>query len=122
MNKQELINYVLGANMTAELYIAALFFVIIGLVIKWYIQVKKGVKTNENTPDYFSWKYFLKQNLFAKLFSLFANICIAFVSLRFCQEIFNIPLSMFVALCMGLFFDFIIDKIKGLQNKLDVPK
>ncbi|HEY5587561.1 MAG TPA: hypothetical protein VIK86_01245 [Candidatus Paceibacterota bacterium] len=120
-NKEIFLNYLFGDN-TAITYLAALFFLFLGLVIKWYIQIDKGVKTNINTPEAFSWAYYIQHNLFKQLFSIFANIVIAFVALRFSTEIFNIPLSMALACGMGIAFDFVVDKVSSWKSKLEIPK
>ena len=99
-------------------YLAAYVFVFLGLVIKWYVQIRKGVKTNPETPERFSWKYFIAHNLFTKLFGFFASVVITFVALRFSVEIFNLPMSMFFAFLLGIGFDFVVDKVSQLQNKL----
>lgn len=115
--KQIFLNYLFG-EITPITYVAAFIFLFFGLVIKWYIQINKAVKTNENTPSEFSLSYWFAHNFFKSMFSLFANVIIAFVALRFSSEIFNIPLSMFLALTLGICFDFVIDKISQLQSKL----
>lgn len=115
--KQEFLNYLFG-NATAVTYAAAFVFVIFGLIIKWYIEVKKGVKTNPETPERWDWRYFVSNNLFKKSFSILANIIIAFVALRFSTEIFNIPLSMAFALVIGIGFDEVINRISKWQGGL----
>lgn len=115
--KQELINLILG-EATIVTYIGAFLFVLMGLVIKWYFQIKSAVKTKENTPKRFSWNYFISDNLFTKLFSILANFIICFVALRFSTEIFNVPVSMIFALTIGLGFDVVVDKMRSWQGKL----
>jgi hypothetical protein len=115
--KQELINLILG-EATIVTYIGAFIFVLFGLVIKWYFKIKSAVKTNENSPPVFSWGYFISQNLFTKLFSIFANMIICFVVLRFSTELFNVPISMLFALSVGLLFDYFVDFLRKWQGRL----
>lgn len=115
--KTELLKLITG-DVAIITYLGAYIFVFMGLVIKWYIQIRKGVKTNPNSPDKFNLNYFIANNLFTKLFGIFASIIITFVALRFSVEIFNIPLSMFFAFLLGISFDFVIDKVSAVQNKL----
>lgn len=118
-NKQIFISYLLG-NATWITYIAASVFVLFGLIIKWYIQISRAVKKNPDTPDSFNWNYFVHHNLFKKLFSVVANIIIAFVALRFSTEIFNIPLSMGFALVIGIMFDIVVDRVSKWQGGLKI--
>jgi uncharacterized membrane protein len=119
--KQEFLDYIFG-GLSPVTYVAAFVFVFFGLIIKWYIQTNKAVKTNENTPSAFSWNYWLKNNLFKTLFSVFANIVIAFIALRFSTEIFNVPISMAFATVIGICFDIVIDKVSTWQGNLKVGK
>ncbi|HNX08437.1 MAG TPA: hypothetical protein PKL96_12705 [Bacteroidales bacterium] len=115
--KQEFLNLMFG-NATWITYVAGFVFVFFGLVIKWYIEISRAIKGNDNTPDRWDWRYFLQNNLFKKLFSIFANIIIAFVALRFSTEIFNIPLSMAFSLAIGIGFDEVVNRISKWQKKL----
>lgn len=115
--KQELISLILG-EATIATYIGAFIFVLFGLVIKWYLKIKSAVKTNENSPPVFSWGYFISQNLFTKLFSIFANMIICFVVLRFSTELFNVPVSMLFALSVGMLFDYFVDFLRKWQGNL----
>jgi uncharacterized membrane protein len=115
--KQELISLILG-EATIVTYIGAFIFVLFGLVIKWYFKIKSAVKTNENSPPVFSWGYFISQNLFTKLFSIFANMIICFVVLRFSTELINVPVSMLFALSVGMLFDYFVDFLRKWQGNL----
>ena len=118
--KQEFLNLFLG-NATWITYIAAFVFVFFGLVIKWHFKIKKAVKTNTESPPVFSWGYFISQNLFTKLFSIFANMIICFVVLRFSTELFTVPVSMLFAFSLGMLFDYFVDFLRKWQLKI-APK
>ena len=94
-------------------YISCYIFVFFGLIIKWYIQTKKSIKTNPRTPEKFSFKYWFWDNLLPKLQSLLVSGIIIFVCLRFSVEWFKMVPSMFFALGIGLGFDYLIDFVKS---------
>jgi len=100
------------------LFAVALLFVLFGLMVKWYIEVKTAIKKNTETPEKWDWRYFIIHNLFKKSFSILANIIIAIAALRFCTELFNIPVSMGAAFAMGIGFDEVIKYVSRWQGKL----
>ena len=116
-NQQVFLNYLLGET-TWVTYIAAFLFVFLGLIVKWYFKISRSVKNNTDTPGKFSWSYFVKHNLFTKLFAVVANIVIAFLALRFSVEMFNVPLSMAFATVIGIGFDYLVDKISKWQGNI----
>lgn len=103
-------------------YLSAFAFIFMGLIIKWAFQINSGVKKNSDTPNTFSWAYWFQNNFFKAVLSFVTTPIVAFVALRFSTEIFNISLSMFFAFCVGIGFDFVLDYVKKLQNKLEIPK
>ena len=120
-NRQIFLNYLLGeASWIA--YTVAMLFVFFGLIVKWYIQVRRGVYKNPASPNRFSLNYFVGNNLWRKLFGLFANVVIAFLALRFSQEIFNVPFSMGFAASIGIGFDVVIDAVSRWKSNLDIPE
>ncbi len=100
------------------IFAVALLFVLFGLIIKWYIEINRSIKKSPDTPNKWDWKYFIQNNLFKKSFSILANFIIALAALRFCTEIFNIPLSMGVAFAFGIGFDEVVRRVSQWQGGL----
>lgn len=113
--KQELINLILGDDITFVMIIALYFFVTLGVILREYLRYKKRGKPNIITPEKFSISYWIKDNLFSKLFSFVANGIVVFVTLRFSNEILHVGVSMFLAFTVGLFLDYFISKLENLK-------
>lgn len=121
MKNQEFLNYIFG-GITPITYLASFIFLFMGLIILWSVRMKKAIVNNPNTPYEFNLAYWVKHNLFTKLFSIFANTIIGFIALRFSAEIFNVKLSMFFAFCIGLAFDKVIEMISNWQSNLKIKE
>jgi hypothetical protein len=109
----ELKTNIFGDILTPIGYVSCFIFVFFGLIIKWYVQTRKGIKTNPRTPVKFNFKYWFWDNLLPKLQSLLVSGIIIFVCLRFSVEWFKMLPSMLFALGIGLGFDFLIDFVKS---------
>lgn len=115
---KEFTRNILGGTLTWVSYFSAMVFTIIGSFIRWYWKTYDAVKNNPNTPNKFSFSYWLKDNALPKLAGLVTNLMVVFVCLRFSVELFNIPFSMLLALGVGLLFDWFFDFLKNLQPNL----
>ena len=98
-------------------YIAAFIFAALGLFIRWSILTRRAIKWNPDTPDKFSWTYWLHNNLWPKAVSVLTTIVIVFLCLRFAGEWFGVVPTMAFAVVLGLAFDWFVDFIKGMTKK-----
>lgn len=112
---QQLMSNLLGENLDLVGYISCFIFSCIGLFLRWYWTSRKGIKNNPDSPNTFSWGYWLNNNILPKLVSVMATFLIIFLSLRFSFEIIGLLPSMFLSLLIGLCFDVISDKLKNLK-------
>ncbi|MFH6966490.1 hypothetical protein [Flavobacterium sp. FlaQc-28] len=94
MNK--FLNLVLGTT-DVPTYLAGLIFALIGLAFYFYGKVKKRNALSEATPEKFSIKFLLQDNLVDIVFSLLA----IFLALRFSVEYAGVEVTMFYALGIG---------------------
>ena len=109
--KENLFRKIVSLTFLLTLYI----FAVIGMIIRWYFDTRKGIKKNEGTPNKFNLQYWIHDNLQVKIISLFANFLVLFIIFRFTGEIYNFELSMFTAFIIGFCFDFFIDKLRNLS-------
>ena len=102
-------------GLSYNLIIAAYIMAGLGLLFRWGITVTKGIaRTDNKTPNKFSWKHF---NLRAKIASIVVTLIALFVLFRFTGQIYNMELSMFIAFVGGLGIDVVISKISILKLK-----
>lgn len=98
-------------------YGAAFFFAALGLFLCWAWFTKKGIKNNPETPDKFSWSFWIENNLSPKLIIVATTLIVVFISLRFAPEIFNTAPTMFFAFLIGIGIDRVITVVKKLAEK-----
>jgi hypothetical protein len=98
-------------------YVAAFVFSFVGLFIRWSLRTRRAIKWNPDSPDKFSWSYWLQNNLWPKLVSVLTTVVIVFVCLRFAGEWFGVVPTMAFALIVGLAFDWFTDYVKKLTKK-----
>lgn len=117
----KVVTNILGTSLDTAGYISAFFFAGLGLFIRSYYRTMRSIKTNPNTPNKFSLKYYLKDNLLSKCNTVLFTIVIIFLGLRF-PEMFGIKINLTVEMFMllgfslGLFFDWFSDKLKKMQT------
>lgn len=109
MNK--FLNLVLGTN-DIPTYLAALFFALIGIIVILLLKSNKRDKTSLNTPDEFSFKFLIIDNLKEVLLGFLLII----LALRFSVEYAGVELTMWYALGVGLS----IQKLAGYVSKLEL--
>jgi hypothetical protein len=106
------------AGLSPSLLQAAYFFAGLGLLFRWAVRIRKGVKSTSNeSPAKFSIGYWFANNAKHKLVSIILTVISLFVTFRFTGEIYNMALSMFVAFTAGVSIDWIIEKIAKLTVK-----
>lgn len=102
---------VLG-TVSFQWYLAAFFFSFLALFVRWAVKTNNGIKFNLESPDTFSWKYWIENNLITKLKSIGLTVAVVFLCLRFASDWFGIVPSMAFAAGIGLAFDWVLDYIK----------
>jgi hypothetical protein len=113
---KELFIQLLGVPFTSQnmaIVIAGAIFANIGLAVNYFFKVKKAIKTNDNSPDNFSIKYFIKNNWQ----DISLTILLVFVGLRFTQELLGLQITMWVAFIIGFGIDKLVDIINSKLPK-----
>lgn len=96
-------------------YYAAFVFAFIGMLIRWFITTRKGVKTSSDTPNKFNLWFWLRDNAKDKLLTIAGTIAVIFVFMRFPYDLAGWEFSMFFAFIVGLFLDYFIDLLEKLK-------
>jgi glycerol uptake facilitator-like aquaporin len=107
---EKFLNLVLGTN-DVPTYLAALFFAMFGVLVILLLKSKKRDKTNRNTPDDFSFKFLIVDNLK----EIVLGFLLILIALRFSVEYAGASLTMWYALGVGLS----IQKLSGYISKLE---
>lgn len=112
-----------------QLYIAASIFSLIGIGINTGRSIMKGIKTNEMSPNSFSWQYFWRDSSIKIVSSVVVNLLmIRFITLvtpdSFETMITN---DWILAVCLvngvlGYGIDWLMSKIKSKTTWLDAPQ
>lgn len=97
---QEILNSILG-NRTLAQYVVAFFFILLGVLISIRLGAYKRDKESPNTPFKFSYTFLTRDNIVRAI----GSIAIAFVFIRFGQEILHIEVNELGAFTIGLTFD-----------------
>lgn len=114
---QEILNSLLG-NKTVTQYISSFLFILIGVLISIRLGAFKRDKESPNTPFKFSNKFLAQDNIIRAI----GSICIAFVFVRFGEEITGKKITEFQALLLGITFDQLIVEIQNWQKKARINK
>jgi len=117
MKKEQLYSIVTGET-TADIFLGFVFFALIGISLSLLWQTSKRDALSPNTPTEFNFWFMLTDN--AK--RLTATILTVYIALRFTPEIFNVTLTNFWALTIGLGVDKIAEYIKNKTSLLDVKQ
>ena len=110
------VQYVQGDLSTIE-YEVAFFFAFLGMFLRWVWHTNKAIQSNDTTPWKFDLAYWLRDNLLSKSLSIITTLIVIFISLRFSRDLMGVYFSCFYAFTVGLFLDFIVNKLKQLQPK-----
>lgn len=108
----EVIAELLGSY-KASFYITYFIFVLFGVLISLRIHASSRDKTSENTPNAFSWKFLIQDNLIRGISSL----TVVFVMIRLGQDMFDVVPTYVSAIAMGLGFDQVIGLFEKIQFK-----
>lgn len=115
---QEFKQYILG-ELSVPYYLAAFFFSSIAILLSLYMHSRHRDVSSTRTPVAFSWKFLIWDNLLR----IAATISLMFLFFRFSPDIFGKPLSFPIAVGIGFFLSFGLDKaIQWLQTKFDILK
>ncbi|MEP7375522.1 MAG: hypothetical protein ABI675_19410 [Chitinophagaceae bacterium] len=115
MKKEQFYNIVTGQT-PAYLFVGFIFFAVIGIALSLLWQTNKRDVSSPHTPEKFSFWFMMRDN--AKRLS--ATILTVYIALRFTPEIFNVQLTNFWSLCIGLGLDKIAEIVKSKTSLLDV--
>lgn len=109
-----------------QLYIAATIFSLLGIAINTARSITKGIKSNEMSPNSFSWHYFWRDSSVKIISSLAANLLmIRFLTLAIPESFQNIVTNDWIlAVCLangvlGYGIDWLMSKIKSKTTWLD---
>lgn len=110
--------YILG-ELSVPYYMAAFFFSSIAILLSLYMHSRRRDVTSTRTPVKFSWRFLLWDNLQR----VSVTVALMFLFFRFSPEIFGKPLSFPVAVGVGFFLSFGLDKaIQWMQERFDILK
>ncbi len=115
MKKQQFYNIITGET-PGDIFLGFVFFALIGISLSLLWQTSKRDALSPHTPAKFNVWFMLADN--AK--RLTATILTVYIALRFTPEIFNVTLTNFWALTIGLGLDKIAEFIKNKTSLLDV--
>lgn len=115
MKREQFYNIITGAT-ASDIFLGFIFFALIGIALSLLWQTSKRDAFSPHTPDDFSFWFMIQDN--AK--RLTATILTVYIALRFTPEIFNVELTNFWALTIGLGVDKIAEYIKNKTSLLDV--
>lgn len=111
----QVIQELLGSELTPVTLTVAYIFAGFGLLLRWYWQYYRKGRANPNTPQKFSLGFWLRDNLIPKLLGMIITIVVIFLSLRFPQQIAGDAFSYVYALGIGLGLDYFMDILKNMQ-------
>ena len=94
-------------------YAAYFIFALIGALCSLYVKSLKRDPSSPNTPQRFSWKFLLQDNLMR----LVAGFLFSFISFRFSNEFLGSEATMWGALLIGASTDRLAGLFEGLQDK-----
>lgn len=97
---KEFISKILG-DIPAIDFMVLWFFALVGVAIRLLIDVQGRDKLSFRTPYRFSWNWLWLDNARRIL----ATVLLIFVSLRFCEEVFGVAISPWIAVLIGLISD-----------------
>lgn len=110
--KQLILGYV-----SIAYYMAAEFFALLALILSLYLHSKKRDPQAASTPVKFSWLFLIWDNLKRIVVGQIAF----FLIFRFATEIIGRELNMWIAVGVGFFLSFGLDKaIQFIKDKSDV--
>lgn len=110
---EELKQLILG-NVSVWYYLAAEFFALLALVLSLYLHSQKRDPESSATPVKYSWLFLIWDNIKR----IVAGQIVLFLLFRFITELLGRELSMWMAVGMGFFLSYGVDKaIQFLKDK-----
>lgn len=110
---QEFKQLILG-NASVAYYMAAEFFALLALVLSLYLNSRKRDVSSSSTPVAFSWPFLIWDNSKRIVVGQMA----LFIIFRFTTELLGRQLNMWVAVGVGFFLSFGLDKaIQAIKSK-----
>ena len=102
-------------GLSTEVYKWSFVFAFFGMFLRWRYKTHKGIRTTERSPHTFKLDYWIRDNFVNKSYAILATYVAVFILLRFSQELLGYELKMIIAFFIGLFLDFLIDKLMNLN-------
>lgn len=102
---QEFKQLILG-NVSVAYYLAAEFFALLALILSLYLNSKKRDATSSSTPVEFSWLFLIWDNTKR----IVVGQITLFLVFRFVTELLGRELNMWIAVGVGFFLSFGLDK------------
>lgn len=113
---QEFKQLILG-NVSVAYYAAAEFFALLALILSLYLNSRKRDVNSPATPAHFSWVFLIWDNSKRIVVGQIA----LFIIFRFATELLGRKLNMWVAVGIGFFLSFGLDKvIQAIKNKSSI--
>lgn len=100
-------------NQDLPTYFAYFIFALIGAIISLYVKSLKRDKDSSNTPDKFSWRFLLQDNLLR----LIASFLLSFIAFRFSTEFIGSEITMWAAVLIGATTDRLAGLFQALQDQ-----
>lgn len=91
--------------------LAAVTFATLGIILRLCVTVYNRDKESGRTPKDFSVSFFVKDNFLRVLAGTIMTLLAVLLSIRFSNELFGKPLTMFFSLGIGVGFDLLVQKI-----------
>lgn len=114
----ELQSYILG-EVSVAYYLAAFFFSTLAIIVSLYHHSRSRNVESESTPQHFSWRFLLWDNTKR----IVTTLIVMFFFFRFSPTLFGKPLSMELAVGVGIGLALGLDKaIQFLQDRFDLFK
>jgi hypothetical protein len=114
--KQDFFDQILG-GMSVGTLLAAFFFALIGITMMTAMNVMKGIKKNQSSPEHFSFKFFIEDTLPRLISSVLVTLIVIFLSVRFSVDLIGAQLTMIYSLGIGLSIDKATQKILSIASK-----
>ena len=100
-------------------YMAGFFFAFIGMFLRWWFTMRKGVRRSVDTPFKFNGWFWLFDNLKDKILVALGTIAVLFIFMRFPFDLLGYTFSMFFAFGVGLFLDYCVDLLEKMKPPRD---
>jgi hypothetical protein len=115
---EEFKGYILG-ELSIPYYLAAFVFSSLAIIVSLLLHARKRNPNSARTPEKFSFSFLIWDNLIRVMVTLI----LMFFFFRFSPRLFGGQLSMEIAVAVGFFLSFGLDKaLQWIQQRFDVLK